>query len=158
MDQNTNLIVNALNQGIIASNEVKDTLIDETPPQIDNSTFSDIDVASNTAISGLITMPITILQRLNNNLGNTCQPYELPFGLTGGNEKVTFPCINPEDYLGSTIWGYIDLFICFFMIYNIAMLIVSCFESITSLEDTFASLYEPKHADTGYKPKHGGDD
>lgn len=147
--------INNTNQSI---DELNDTITDETLPTIDDSTFGDLEISSETAISDLITMPITILRALNNNLGDTCSPYTIPFGLTGGSQTLTFPCIHPEEYLGSTIWNYIDLFICFFMIYNIAMLIISSFESITSLEDTFNSLYEPRHADTGYKPKHGGGD
>lgn len=149
-NSNTNKIIennNSNSQNIINSNEeIKNTLTDETSPTIDDNTFGDIDVGTSGAVSGLITLPLTLLTKLNNSLNDSCTPYTIPFGLTGGNETLTFPCIKPQEYLGSTIWNYIDLFVCLFMVYEIAMLIVSSFESITSLEDGFASLYTPRHA------------
>lgn len=145
VDQNTT-IINQNNQTNENLENIENTITDETPPTIDDNTFGDIDVGTSGAVSGLITMPITLLNKLTNSLNDTCTPYTMPFGLTGGNETLTFPCIDLEDYLGSTIWNYMDLFICLFMGYEIAMLIISSFESITSLEDGFASLYTPRHA------------
>lgn len=149
-NMNTNKIVNSVNNmtdKIFSSNEkINNTITDETPPKIDNDTFGDITLDTNSSISNLVTMPLTLLNAINNNLNSPCEPWVLPFGLTGGDETITLPCIKMEKYLGDELWGYIDLFICLFMVYNIAMLIISSYESITSLEDTFASLYEPRHA------------
>lgn len=159
VNNNLNIINNTLQQtaDLLEKNneDMKDALLDETLPQLDDK-FSDIDISSNSAISDLVVMPITIIRAVYNNIGGECQPYVLPFGLTGGNETLTLPCIKPERYLGTTLWNGIDMMICLFLIYEMAMLFISSFESITGLEDTFMSLYEPKHSDT-YKPKHGGD-
>lgn len=131
---------------------INSSLTDETPPNIDLN----IGTASDTPISDLLTMPLTILNSLIQNLGGTCSPYTIPFFY---NTTVTFPCIVLEDYLGTNIVNYIDLFICLYMCYNIGMLAITIFDDITSLNDIFNSLYEPRHAYTGYKPRHakGGD-
>lgn len=124
--------------------DLENTILDNTIPDIPS--FNDIEITTDSAISGLLLLPITLLQRLNNSIGGTCTPYTIPFGLTGGNETLTFPCIVLEDYLGSNLVQIIDLAICLFLVYEVAMLIISSFESITSLEDGFASLYTPRHA------------
>lgn len=131
-----------------AINGLNDNLSDDTAPTID---LSDLEVSSDTPISDLITMPLTILNTLVQTLGGTCSNYTIPFFY---NNSVTFPCFTISDYLGGTVTNYIDLFICFYMCYNIAMLVISVFEDITSLRDIYDSLYVPKHADTGYQPKH----
>ena len=128
--------------------DVNDNLTDETAPVLD---LSDLDVSSDTPISDLITMPLTILNSLSQALDGTCSNYTIPFLFSS---SVTFPCFTISDYLGNTVTNYIDLFICFYMCYNIAMLVVSVFEDITSLRDIYDSLYVPKHADTGYQPRH----
>ena len=128
--------------------DVNDNLTDETAPTLD---LSDLEVSSDTPISDLITMPLTILNSLSQALDSTCSNYTIPFLF---NSSVTFPCFTISDYLGNTVTNYIDLFICFYMCYNIAMLVVSVFEDITSLRDIYDSLYVPKHADSGYQPKH----
>lgn len=137
-----------------AINGVDDTLKDETAPTID---LSDLEVSSDTPISDLITMPLTILNTLIQTLDGSCTNYTIPFFY---NSTVTFPCFTISDYLGSNLTNYIDLFICFYMCYNIAMLVISVFEDITSLQDIYNSLYVPKHARGDYQPRHargGGD-
>ena len=132
---------------------LNNNLTDDSSPSID----LDINYASDTPISDLLTMPLTILNALLTNLSDTCVNYNLPFLF---DSTVTFPCFTISDYLGNNLTHYIDLFICLYMCYNIALLCINVFEDITSLRDTFDSLYEPKHAYTGYKPKHakgGGD-
>lgn len=129
--------------------DLNDNITSEEEPTID----LDLDESSNTPISDLILFPITLLNKLINTIGNdTCSPYTLPFFY---DTTITFPCFQLSNYLGTSITNSIDLFICLFMCYNLAMLFISIFEDITSLRDTYDSLYEPKHADTGYKPKHG---
>lgn len=131
-----------------AVEDTNDTLKDETAPTLD---LSDLEVSSNTPISDLITMPLTILNTLIQTLDGSCTNYTIPFF---NNNSLTFPCFTISDYLGSTVTNYIDLFICFYMCYNIAMLIVSVFEDVTSLRDIYDSMYVPKHAESGYQPKH----
>lgn len=134
--------------------DVNNNLTDETAPGLD---LSDLEVSSDTPISDLITMPLTILNSLVQALDGACSNYTIPFFY---NNSITFPCFTISDYLGNTVTNYIDLFICFYMCYNIGMLVISVFEDITSLRDIYDSMYVPKHADTGYQPKHakgGGD-
>lgn len=127
---------------------VDGTLKDETAPNLD---LSDLEVSSDTPISDLITMPLTILNTLIQTLDGSCTNYTIPFFYSN---TLTFPCFTISDYFGSTVTNYIDLFICFYMCYNIAMLVVSVFEDITSLRDIYDSMYVPKHAESGYQPKH----
>lgn len=126
---------------------LNNALTDDSIPDLDIN----VDVSSSTPISDLLTMPLTILNTLIQTLSDTCSNYSIPFFY---NTTITFPCFTISDYLGSNITNYIDLFICLYMCYNIAMLIVTIFEDITSLNDIFNSLYEPKHAYTGYQPRH----
>lgn len=136
--------------------DVNKNLSDDTAPDT-NSAFSDIKLNTNSAISNLVLMPINYLNRVLSLSQNTCSAYSIDFGIFNSNYKLNLPCIKLENYFGSTWWNVIDYLICFFMIYNIIMLAISAFEDITSLRDSYDSLYQPKHADTGYKPKHGGD-
>lgn len=132
-------------------NSLNDNITNDDSPDIDLN----LNEISDTPISDLLTMPLTILNSLVTNLSDSCSNYTIPFFF---NTSVTFPCFTLSDYLGSNVTNYIDLFICLYMCYNIAMLCVSVFDDITSLNDIFNSLYTPKHAYTGYKPKHGGGD
>lgn len=132
-------------------NSLNDNIINDDAPDIDLN----LNESSDTPISDLLTMPLTILNTLITNLSDTCSNYTIPFFFS---TTVTFPCFTLSDYLGSTVTNYIDLFICLYMCYNIAMLCISVFDDITSLNDIFNSLYTPRHAYTGYKPKHGGGD
>ena len=105
-----------------------------------------------TPVTDLLTLPITLLNRYMNSLNGTCSPFDL--GELYGSHLI-MPCLNIEDRLGSNLWHTIDVFMSFFMVYNIAMLLVSIYNDITDLRDTFSSLYEPQHAT--YKPRHGGE-
>lgn len=153
-DRNSELEREKIQDNTDAINGVDDTLKDDTAPTID---LSDLEVSSDTPISDLITMPLTILNTLIQTLDGSCTNYTIPFFY---NSSITFPCFTISDYLGSNLTNYIDLFICFYMCYNIAMLVISVFDDITSLQDIYNSLYVPKHAASGYQPKHarGGSD
>lgn len=133
--------------------DVNDNITNEDMP--DNTDVSDISVSPNTPISDLVTLPITFLNSLVQNTGGSCSNYQLPFFF--GN-TISFPCFTIGQYLGDEIENIIDMMICLFMIYNIAILAISIFEDITSLRDSYDNLYTPKHEYSGYKPKHGGGD
>lgn len=68
--------------------DVNDNLTDETAPTLD---LSDLEVSSDTPISDLITMPLTILNSLSQALDGTCSNYTIPFLF---NSSVTFPCFT----------------------------------------------------------------
>lgn len=121
-----------------------------TSTELDNL---DSSVASDTPISDLITLPITLANVFINGIEASCSPVNL--GNLYGTDLI-LPCINIEQKLGSNLWSQIDILFSIFMCYNIGMLFITAFSGITSLRDDFDSLYQPKHADTGYQPKHGG--
>lgn len=161
-NSNTNAIigsVGASSQNIINNqnsntNKITDEISSEEEPDTDDylEGFSE-NMASDTPISDLITMPLTLLNAYVNGVSANCSPYNLG-SLLGTN--LVLPCINLQQRLGSNLWGVIDALVSIFMIYNIAMLFISAFEGFTSLRDDYEGLYQPKHADTGYQPKHGG--
>ena len=132
---------------------INDTLTDDSEPSIN---FIDVEVSTNTPVSDLILLPLTILNKLVDTIDeNTCSNYILPFDFFGGNNTLTFPCFTIGDYLGNYA-SVIDGMICIFMIYEIAMLCVSIFDDITSLRDGFSGLYQPKHGPGTYRGRHSG--
>lgn len=135
-------------------NDLNDTLNDTSQPNT-NQDINDMNdmVASDTPISDLITMPLTLINAYINGVNSSCSPVNL--GNLYGTDLI-LPCIDLEQKLGSNLWHIIDSFFTIFMCYNIGMLFVSAFDGITSLRDDFEGLYQPRHADTGYVPKHGG--
>ena len=141
----------ALNDSL---NGLNDTLNDTSQPNT-NQDFNDMNnmVASSTPISDLITMPLTLINAYINGVNSSCSPINL--GNLYGTDLI-LPCINLEQRLGSNLWNIIDAFFSIFMCYNIGMLFITAFDGITSLRDDFEGLYQPRHADTGYTPKHGG--
>lgn len=134
---------------------IKDSINDDTPPEVNNA-FGDIKLDKDSAISDLLLLPIKYLQRILNLSSKTCSSYSLNFGIFNSDYILKMPCINLENFFGSQLWATIDYLICFFMIYEICMLFVSAFEDLTSLRDTYDSLYQPKHAEGEYQGKHGG--
>lgn len=133
--------------------KTNETLTDDTIHGFGSEDFDEINKDSSGPISGLITMPITLLNKFLNGFNGQCQSYSLP-DLLG--TSITFPCLNLESTLGSDIWSKIDGLMCLFMIYQIAMMVISWFEKVTSLQDTFAPQYVPSHsaASEDYIPKH----
>lgn len=127
------------------------SVTDNTPPS-DMNFFSDIGLSDDTPISNLILMPITLLNAFNSGVSGTCRPFNL--GALYGSDLI-MPCINIESRLGSNLWSSIDAITSIFIIYELAMLIVSVFNDITSLKDGFNGLYTPKHE--GYKARHSAD-
>lgn len=133
--------------------KTNETLTYDTIHGFAGKDFDEINKDSSGPISGLITMPITLLNKFLNGFNGQCQSYSLP-PLLG--TAITFPCLNLESILGSDIWSKIDGLMCIFIIYQIAMMVISWFEKVTSLQDTFAPQYVPSHsaASEDYIPKH----
>lgn len=142
-------------QEIIESNKnIDETLKNEDISDIDFS-LSGIVLSSDSPVSDMVLLPITLLNKLNNSTSSACSSWSMPFDFTGGNNVLELPCIDLNKYLGTNLVNIIDDLICIFMTYSIIMSFISFFDDITSLRDTYNSMYEPKHAYTGYKPKHG---
>ena len=97
---------------------------------------------SNTPISDLLTMPLTLIQAYIDGMSGTCQDISLG-RLYGAN--LVIPCINIQEYIGSNLWSIIDVLISLFMIYNLSQLFITAFDGITSLNDDFQVLYGARH-------------
>lgn len=141
----------ALNDSV---NNLNDTLNDTSQPNT-NQDIQDMDdmVASDTPISDLITMPLTLINAYINGINSSCSPVNL--GNLYGTDLI-LPCIDIPSRIGNNLWSIIDIICCIFMCYEIAMLFITAFDGITSLRDDFEGLYQPKHSDFSYIGKHGG--
>lgn len=108
-----------------------------------NDLFSDFE-SSDTPISDLLTMPITLANAYISGMSGSCQSISLG-RLYGSN--LIIPCINVESFLGSELWTVIDILCSLFLIYSLSQLFISAFDGITSLRDDFSMLYgiEGKH-------------
>lgn len=104
--------------------------------------FGDLET-SDTPISDLLTMPITLINAYISGMSGTCQSISLG-RLYGSN--LVIPCINIEEKLGSDLWGIIDILFSLFMIFNLSQLFITAFDGITSLDDDFQTLYGARHA------------
>lgn len=158
-NQNTQDIINNQNSNQEQTNEglndINNSINDDSPPNTENFLDNlDVEPSSN-PISDLLLMPLNLLNHFISGFDTGCQRYS--FGYLYGHE-LYLPCIDLESILGTNLWRIIDALFSIFLVYEIAMLCVYIFESLTSLEDPMLSLYSPRHADTGYKPKHGGGD
>lgn len=121
-------IANAVNE---TNSTIKDSTVDNSKAESDINTMKD-KVASNGTITQLLTLPITLYQAILNSVNGSCSSYSLG-SLLGTN--LTLPCINLENYLGSTIWGIIDM-VCsglFILVFRKKM--VDIFNHMTSLND-----------------------
>ena len=96
------------------------------------SNFSN-SLASNSTISSLIVMPITLYQKVLNSVNGSCSTFTLG-NLLGTN--VTFPCINPSNYLGSSLWSVIDIICSGILIFAISKRFIKIFNSFTSMDST----------------------
>lgn len=144
-------IINNQQETTNAINDLDDTLqnTDTTTNDI-TSKFGQIQEISDTPISDLLTLPLVLLNKLYNSLSSSCSPYTIPFDFSGGNNTLTFPCINlgSEIYLGRVVWGYVDDLFCIFMIYNIGKLVIWFFNGFTTLKDNFDYVMDP-NSNTG---------
>ena len=158
---NNGVIQQIINSGNSTNNAVANldtTMKDENGPSVNLLSGVQNFYPSDTPITDIITLPISILNKSINGLNGTCQAWSINTGTLLGNHTWTIPCINPSTYLsgysygGYNLWQLIDLMICMYMGYEILMLIISAYTSITNLDDTFRGLYSPRHS--GYAMKH----
>lgn len=150
-NQNTNNIINNQNEN---TNSINNNLTDDTSPSdSDIEDLFDLDTDdSNSPVSDLLLMPLTLLNAFNNGFSGTCSSVNLG-NLYGTN--LVLPCIQVQNYLGSTLWNLIDMMFCIFLIYNMAMMFVQIYEGFTTLRDDFDVAYSPKHHDTSTRVGRG---
>lgn len=128
---------------------INNSLIDNTPPDV--TIFQNIGnyQPSNTPLTDIITLPITIINNEINGLNGTCQAWTFGTGPLLGSYTITIPCLDMSRYFttfsyqGYNLWQIIDFMCCLFMGYQILMLIISAYNDISSLNDTFHRLYTP---------------
>lgn len=89
--------------------------------------------ASDSVVSDMVLMPITLLNAFYSGFNGTCQSYNLG-SFYGTN--LTLPCINVSNYLGSTLWGIIDVLMSGLLIYGIGKKFVKVFNDFTNLKDS----------------------
>ena len=137
--------------------DVKDTLTDPSAPSTSDidDFIDDIPIIFPGSFSTLVLLPIYILQRLDSNINSdSCSALQIPFLY---NNTLTFPCFKIEDYIDNeNLMSFIEMVGWLVIFYNIAKLVITTINGWTSLYSGFESLYEPKHAESEYKPKHGG--
>lgn len=141
---NTNAIINAITNGnaqIIqkqeettsAVNDVNDSINNDNVDDPSNSlTSMDNQIATNSVISDLLLLPITLFQNVLNSINGTCSTFNLG-SLLGTN--LTLPCINLSNILGSALYGVIDILLCGIFVLSMRKKFVNIFENITSLKD-----------------------
>lgn len=113
--------------------DVNDTLNDSTVDSSDN-TINGLkqNIPSNNVISSLILLPVKFLQAIVNSLGGTCSSFNLG---SLYNHNLVLPCINIENYLGSTIWTFIDLVFSSMFILAIRKKFIQIYQNITNLRN-----------------------
>lgn len=126
-------------------NDINNSLNDDSG--VDNSEiedlFGDIRGNSNSPVSDLLTLPITLLQAYLDGMNGTCTPYNL--GTLYGTSLI-LPCIDIPGIIGTNLWNVVDALFCIYMIYNIAMMCISIYELFTGLNDGTLYLYSPQHS------------
>ena len=110
----------------------------------DNITSDDVDspndslqdmqdmLPSNSTITSLIALPITLYQKVLNNVNGTCSSMNLG-ALYGTN--LIMPCIEISDYLGNTLWNTIDLIISGIFVLTIARKMIKAFNNFTFMKE-----------------------
>lgn len=114
-----------------------DDIIDSlNNPNVDDITdiFDDFNenLATNSVISDLLLLPITIFNNILTNINGTCSPFIL--GTIKGY-TISLPCINVSLYLGSTLWTSIDLIFSGMFVLVIRKRFVDMFNDMSSLKD-----------------------
>ena len=84
-------------------------------------------------ISNLIVAPVNVLETILQATTNTCVPYDM--GTINGH-RIVLDCIEPDDYLGSTLWTTIDILISFCLSYSIMKWLSSLYYGFVMLQNT----------------------
>ena len=87
-------------------------------------------MGTNNVISSLLLLPVSIYQSVVNNINGTCNSFNLG---SLYNHNLTMTCIRPQDYLGSALWGVIDVIISGIFVLHIRKKFVDIFNHFTSL-------------------------
>lgn len=86
---------------------------------------------SDTPISSLLLLPVSIYQKVVNNINGTCSPINLGQLF---NHDLIMTCIHIDDIIGSTLYSVIDVIISGFFILSIRKKVIEIFNNLTSLK------------------------
>ena len=128
-----NIIIN--NQGAIKDgiNDVNSSINSDNvdDPSTSINQFKD-KIAENGVITQLVGLPVTLFTKVLNSVNGTCSSYNL--GSLFGTDLI-LPCINIENYLGSSLWSIIDVLISGLFVYTISKKFIKVFENMSSLNE-----------------------
>lgn len=89
-------------------------------------------IASNGVITQLIGLPVTLFSKVLNSVNGTCSTYNL--GSLFGTDLI-LPCVNIQNYLGTTLFSIIDVLISGLFVYSISRKFIKVFESMSSMNE-----------------------
>lgn len=127
-NQNTNA-QQAHTDSVNTQNTIKDSSVDSPNTSITSVKNS---IATNGVITSLVVLPVTLFQAILNSVNGTCATFSLG-SLYGTN--LTLPCINVSNYIGSTLWGSIDVIVSGIFVYMISRKMVKVFNQLSSLKE-----------------------
>ena len=132
IDQNQTIIDNS-NKTNEELKDMNDNITNDNVSGVEES-FSQFEdfLDDNSTITQLITLPVTLYSSILQGVSNSCTPFNL--GTLYG-ESLILPCVNIGDYLGSTLWGMIDLIISGFAIYSISKKLIKVFNNFSSMKE-----------------------
>lgn len=133
MIDNQNQIKNKLNDLQNSLNDVNSSINNDNvdDPSSSINQFKD-KIATNGVITQLVGLPVTLFTKVLNSVNGTCSSYNL--GSLFGTDLV-LPCINIETYLGSSLWGVIDVLISGLFVYTISKKFIKVFENMSSMNE-----------------------
>ena len=139
INNQTNAINNQTNSINNQTNIINDDSLPNTSNFLDD--WTDLLLENNT-INQLLYLPVNVLTNIKAALNGTCTDYVMPFGITGGNETITFKCWTIQDYLGSELTLLLSSFVQFYLIYYFALFLWKFYDDFTSMKDTLSIILE----------------
>lgn len=126
-----NTITNIQNNTNNINNSINDSSIDSNGASSSASSWNSKNATTPGTITDILTLPITLLSSIVNNINNSCSSFSLG-SLFGTN--ITLPCIDISALIGSGLWTTIDILFSGFMILNIGKKFVKIFNDFTNLK------------------------
>ena len=132
--------INQNNTIINQNTEINDNIKDTNDTMKDDSVsspYSSINeaknsVATNGVITQLVTLPVTLFQKILNSVNGSCSSYNM--GSLLGTD-IILPCINVSNYIGSTLWSVIDVLISGLFVWSISRKMIKVFNNFSTLKD-----------------------
>ena len=137
--QDTTTIINQQQQNAQQAHQdsqaIKDAMTDSSTPnasQVEN--VLNLTHRDNAKISDIVNFIPRYLQTFINNFSVSCPSVGYSLGSLFGTQ-LTIPCINPQEYLGSFLWGTIDAILCLCYLIPLCKFLVNKYNDLTSLKN-----------------------